>query len=65
MKSAWNQTNPPKEISPFSTKFQYEKLMLAGRRELEELPADGPVVPHFKKPIAHPKEHEETKELEE
>ena len=65
MKSAWNQTNPPKEISPFSTKFQYEKLMLAGRRELEELPADGPVVPHFKMPIAHPKEREENKELEE
>jgi len=39
--------------------------MLAGRRELEELPADGPVVAQFKKPIAHPKEHEEDKELEE
>jgi len=39
--------------------------MLAGRRELEDLPADGPVVPHFKKPIAHPKDQEEDKELEE
>lgn len=39
--------------------------MLAGRREFEDLSADGPVVVQFKKPISHPKDQEEDKELEE
>ena len=40
MTSAWNRAGAPKAIIPFVTTFQYEKLMLASRREINNLPLD-------------------------
>jgi hypothetical protein len=65
MRSVWNPPNPPKTIAPFTTKFQYQKLMLAGRREAENLPTDELVVRQFKMPITHAKFQKAPQELAE
>lgn len=65
MRSAWNQANPPKSISPFATEFQYEKLMLAGNRDRLNLPTDEPVSAQFKMPITNPQHNKKLKEVEE
>jgi hypothetical protein len=39
--------------------------MLAGKRELDNLPADEPVVARFKMPITHPRFQKSYKELAE
>lgn len=64
LRSSWNSKFPARSISPFIIKFQYQKLMLAGRREIEDLPMDAPVVAQFKMPITPAKYQKEFKNLE-
>lgn len=64
LKSQWNINMPPRTINPFGTTFVYEKLMLAGKRELEDLPTDLLMHREHKNVISSPKAHE-YKNLEE
>jgi len=64
LKSSWNTSDPPKIINPFDTKFMYEKLMLAGKRDIENLSVDLLMHRQYKNVIPHPKSHE-YKNLEE
>ena len=53
--SEWNVGLAPKSIEPFCKDFVYEKLMLAGKRDLRNLSLDVLVTMQYKKPIPHPK----------
>jgi len=64
MQSQWNVSVPPKTIAPFCTSFSYEKLMLCGSREVNELGLDEILKEAYKSPIPSPKTHE-YKNLEE
>lgn len=63
--SSWNAKFKPQTIAPFTTKFQYQKLMLAGRREADNLPLDRLVVAQYKMPIMHAKHQQKPQILEE
>ena len=52
--SSWNQNLPPKTINPFVTSFNYEKLMLASKREREDLPLDEVIRKKFRMSITNP-----------
>lgn len=54
MYSKWNNNVPPKEITPFCTKFDYQKLSLAAAREMKGQSMDPVMHLHYKKAITSP-----------
>lgn len=54
MSSVFNYNSSPAKIYPFVTKFQYEKLMLASKRETVNSPLDELVKRQFKLAISKP-----------
>jgi len=54
MVSTWNRTYPPSKVYPLVTKFDAEKLMLAGRRIQQKKSLDEVVKNAYKMPITNP-----------